>query len=257
MAFITSASTTARTLRAVCISGVLSLLALSAGATSQPTPEPVFAPPPTPGITANSAATAANAAKLAAKPDVRPLWSELTPAQQQALAPLAQEWNKLDSNHKTKWLAVSNKYPAMSPEQQKRLQENIHAWAKLTPEQHRIARESYARAKKLNLEQKTAQWQQYQQLPEEQKRKLAAVAAAKKRIVNLPNPHNKTKIVEPLKSAKKPALAHGSLPQSANPAATPTAQLTVPPVSPASVPTVTPAQTTTAAPSSTMPAASK
>ncbi|MFI4939330.1 MAG: DUF3106 domain-containing protein [Burkholderiales bacterium] len=260
MAFMTSASTTARTLRAVCISGALSLLALPADAMSQPTPQPtsqpVVPPPPTPGIAANSAGTTTNAAKLAAKPDVRPLWNELTPAQQQALAPLAQEWNKLDTNHKTKWLAVSNKYPAMSPEQQKRLQENIRAWARLTPEQHRIARESYARAKKLNLEQKTAQWQQYQQLPEEQKRKLAAAAASKKRIVNLPNPHNKTKTVEPLKSAKKPALAHKLAPQSAIPvipAATPTAQPPVP-VPPTSVLTAPPAQTTTPALPSTMPA---
>lgn len=212
MAFMKSTKIAARPLRAVCFLGVLSLLALQASAM----PPAAGGPLPPPGITANGAGAVAHTAKLAAKPDVRPLWTELTPAQQQALAPLAVEWNKLDSNHKTKWLAIGNKYSMMTPEQQKRFQENIGNWAKLTPEQHRIARESYARAKKLNSEQKTAQWQQYQQLPEEQKEKLAADAAAKKHIVNLPNPKNKTKIVEPLKYSKKPAGAHGSAPQSAN-----------------------------------------
>jgi hypothetical protein len=175
------------------------------------------------GITSG---TTANTPKVAPKPDVRPLWTELTPAQQQALAPLASEWNKLDSNHKTKWLAIGKKYASLSPELQQRMHQNMTDWAKLTPEQHSIARDSYARAKKLNPEQKNEQWQQYQQLPEEQKQKLAADAAAKKHVANLPNPHNKIKTVEPLKAAKSPTTAAPALP-SAN------AMIARPPAAPA------------------------
>ncbi|HSY25888.1 MAG TPA: DUF3106 domain-containing protein, partial [Burkholderiaceae bacterium] len=213
MAVKTSTFVAARMLRAACILSMLSLYAVVAAAqqTAAPTNAPAIAPVPIapaarPPVTTTP--PSANAASLAAKPDIRPLWTELTPTQQQILGPLAPGWNKLDSNHKSKWLVITEKYAAMTPEQQKRLEDNIRDWAKLTPEQHRLARESYARAKKLNAEQKTAQWEQYQQLPEDQKKKLAADAATKKRIANMPSLQNKPKTVEPLKSPKKSIASH-------------------------------------------------
>ncbi len=172
-------------------------------------------------MTVRPAAPSSLPPKTTPKPDVRPLWTELTPAQQQALAPLASEWNKLDSNHKTKWLAIGKKYANLSPELQQRMHQNMADWAKLTPEQHSIARDSYARVKKLNPEQKTEQWQQYQQLPEEQKQKLAADAAAKKHVANLPNPHNKIKTVEPLKATKSAGDDCAALPSTTTPATRP------------------------------------
>jgi len=147
----------------------------------------------------------------------KPLWTDLTPAQQQALKPLAGEWDKLEPPRKTKWLVIGNKYASMKPDEQQRLQERMREWVKLTPEQHRIARESYARAKKLNPDQKSAQWEQYQQLPEEQKQKLAADAAGKKRITTLPPPsQNKAKTVPPIKSAPRAVLERSVTPQIAN-----------------------------------------
>ena len=169
-------------------------------------------------------------APAAPKAEVKPTWSELTPAQQDVLGPLAAQWPQLDSNHKAKWLAISNNYQTLTPEKQKRLKENIAGWAKLTPEQHRLARESYAKAKKLAPEQKTAQWEQYQQLPEEQKQKLAADAAAKKRVANVPSLHSKAKTVEPLRQAKNPAAPVVNAPAAA-PGAAPQA-----PVQPAPAP---------------------
>lgn len=163
----------------------------------------------------STAQPAANSAQELAKP----LWSELSPAQQQALAPLANEWDKLDSLRKNKWLAIGNRYATMKPAEQQRMQERMHDWVKLTPEQRRIARESYARAKKLNPDQKSAQWEQYQQLPEEQKKKLAADAASKKRVATLPSnaahpSHSKT--VPPIKSAPKPVIERSVTPQAAS-----------------------------------------
>jgi hypothetical protein len=89
----------------------------------------------------------------------------------------------------------------MTPDEQQRVQERMREWVKLTPEQRRIVRENYARAKKLEPAQKTAQWEQYQQLPEEQKLKLAADADKKKHVADPPTPsQSRVKTVAPIKS---------------------------------------------------------
>lgn len=129
----------------------------------------------------------ANPAPLAAKTTgTKSDWNKLTPAQRQALAPLAADWNKLDSFRKEKWLELANKFATMQPADQARMQERMRDWMKLSPEQRRIARESYTRVKKLDAEKKSRQWEQYQQLPDEKKRELAATAPPKKQIVNPP-----------------------------------------------------------------------
>jgi hypothetical protein len=135
-------------------------------------------------------------------PFARPVWTELNPAQQQALAPLAADWDKLDGARKKKWIELTKRYASLTPEQQARMQERMREWVKLTPEERRVARESYSRAKKLEPDQKTAQWQEYQQLSDEQKKKLADEAFARKRVTNLPPAaHDKNKLVSPSKSA--------------------------------------------------------
>ena len=81
------------------------------------------------------------------------------------------------------------------------MQERMRDWAKLTPEQRRVARESYSRTKMLEPDRKTAQWQEYQQLSDEQKKKLADEAVVRKRVTNLPPATpDKTKLVPPSKS---------------------------------------------------------
>jgi hypothetical protein len=100
-------------------------------------------------------------------------WKSLSPKQQQALQPLAAEWDTLDSIRKRKWLAIGNKYAEMSPAEQERVQTRMRDWIKLTPAQRRSVRESYTSTQKLNADQKSAQWQQYLQLSDEQKQALA------------------------------------------------------------------------------------
>jgi hypothetical protein len=131
----------------------------------------------------------------------KPLWQDLGAAQQQALAPLAGDWDKLDAQRKKKWIELTKRYSSLSPEQQARMQERMREWAKLTPDQRRVARESYSRTKKLEPDQKSAQWQEYQQLSDEEKKKLAEDAALRKRVTNLPPAApDKTKLVPPSKS---------------------------------------------------------
>jgi hypothetical protein len=92
-------------------------------------------------------------------------WSQLTPEQQQILAPLASDWNKLDERPRKKWLLTAKRYPKMKPEEQQRLQTQMKDWAKLTPEQRDIARENYKKLAKQPPEKREAlkrKWQDVQ-----------------------------------------------------------------------------------------------
>ena len=112
-------------------------------------------------------------AAVAAPKDQGPQWASLTADQQQALAPLSGEWNKLSKPHKTKWLGIAKRYPAMKAEEQKRVQMRMQKWAKLTPEQRDQAREQYRSIGKLapdRREELRRHWAEYQSLPPHEKR---------------------------------------------------------------------------------------
>jgi len=156
--------------------------------------------------------------KVAKKPDSKPTWNELTPAQQHALAPLAGEWNKMEFNRKEKWLVIGNKFATMTPAEQDRMQERMRDWIKLTPAQRRSVRESYTRARKLDADKKSAQWKEYQQLSEEQKKKLSQ-AKLPKHVAALPATQNKA---APTIQLPPEALEQTLAPATATPAAAPT-----------------------------------
>ncbi|MGH6625786.1 MAG: DUF3106 domain-containing protein [Burkholderiaceae bacterium] len=109
----------------------------------------------------------------------RPSWNELTPAQQQALRPLAGVWSSLDEARKRKWLALSQNYPHMPAAEQSKLHSRMTEWAALSPQQRSQARLNFAETKQLAPADKAAQWEAYQALSPEQKQKLAAGAATK------------------------------------------------------------------------------
>ncbi|HEX8610841.1 MAG TPA: DUF3106 domain-containing protein [Telluria sp.] len=147
-------------------------------------PAPVVAPASkaAPAMAAKPASAAA-AAPVAGKP----MWKDLSPPQQVALDPLKGEWDRMESVRKQKWLDIANRYSSMKPDEQLRMQERMRAWTRLTPEERRVARENYTLSKKIDKSQKSAEWEKYQQLPEEEKKKLALDAAAvKKQVTNLP-----------------------------------------------------------------------
>ncbi|MGV8899637.1 MAG: DUF3106 domain-containing protein [Burkholderiaceae bacterium] len=112
-------------------------------------------------------------------------WVTLSAQQQQALAPLSADWDSLDATRQKKWLGIVNKFPSLKPEERIRAQNRMRVWVELSPEQRRIARENYWRAKKINPIQKNTHWQEYQQLPDAQKKSLAAIHASKKRVATL------------------------------------------------------------------------
>ena len=112
--------------------------------------------------------SAAAQTKTDAKKAPRPAWSELTPAQQQVLAPLQADWEQLDTTRRKKWMAIADRYPTMKPAQQQRLQKRMQEWAQLTPEERRAARERYQTLKKLPPEQRREvkeKWQERRSAP--------------------------------------------------------------------------------------------
>jgi len=106
-----------------------------------------------------------------AQPRGKPVpWGSLTAEQQTVLAPLKGDWEKLDAERRQKWLGIAKRYPKMKPEAQARVQRRMQAWAMLTPEQRRQARENYKELAKTAPKEKRPnlreQWAEYQrQLP--------------------------------------------------------------------------------------------
>ncbi|HWU97684.1 MAG TPA: DUF3106 domain-containing protein [Oxalicibacterium sp.] len=140
-------------------------------------------------------------------------WNRLTPSQRAALAPLAGDWNSLDSFRKKKWLELADRYATMSPADQERMQKRMQEWVRLSPEQRRIARENYTRFKKLHPNHESRQWEQYQQLPEEKKKELAASAQPKKSIVNPPRRVTKPAEHKPVTQAPASVATPTPVPQ--------------------------------------------
>lgn len=130
-------------------------------------------------------------------------WNKLTPSQQDALAPLENEWNKMSAAQKKKWLEVAKKTEGMSPENKERFKKHIQDWLNLTPEQRRLARQNFLGFKNLDSQLKSEQWREYQKLPEEKKRALAAKAKSNRRLANLAGQPSANKVVEPVKQPEK------------------------------------------------------
>lgn len=109
----------------------------------------------------------------------KPLWRDLSPAQQVALEPLHPEWDAMDGVRKKKWLEMSRRFGSMNPLEQARVHERMRQWVRLTPEQRNLARENYNKARKLAPGDKAATWESYKQLTAGEKQRLAATAARK------------------------------------------------------------------------------
>jgi hypothetical protein len=86
----------------------------------------------------------------------------------------------MEVQRKQKWLSIAKRYPTLPPAQQERIQAQMSAWARLTPDERRIAREQFKNLRQLPPEQRKEvrqKWQEYQQLPPEKRRELGAPSA--------------------------------------------------------------------------------
>jgi hypothetical protein len=158
-----------------------------------------------------AAPTAPAKPAVKSKPLDKPLWNSLTASQKAALAPIADEWDQADGVRKQKWLEIANRFASMKPDEQARVHERMRDLFKMTPEERRVVRENYTRAKKIDPSQKSEEWEKYQQLPEEKRKQLAedaASARAKKQVANLPPASQaNVKTVAPIKRTPPPLPA--------------------------------------------------
>lgn len=109
----------------------------------------------------------------------KPLWQELTIAQQVSLKPLAANWNSLGEAQKRKWMAIATSYPKLSADEQAKLHSRMTDWATLSQHQRTQARLNFAETKLVTPSQKTATWQAYQALSPDEKKKLGTLATTK------------------------------------------------------------------------------
>jgi Protein of unknown function (DUF3106) len=110
--------------------------------------------------------------KSPAQPDAA--WRQLTEQQRKALAPLAPHWPALNPSQKNKWLAMSNNFEKLSSKEQAILHERMASWASLSPQQRAQARLTFSETKSIGADEKKTQWEAYQALSEDDKKKLAA-----------------------------------------------------------------------------------
>lgn len=182
-------------------------------AVAQPQAQAVPAPLAVAQAARPASSKAATAPKANGKPATKPLWTELNPPQQKALAPLAAKWDGVSEAQKRKWIALSENFPRMSPEEQAKLHSRMSEWVALSPQQRTQARLNFGETKQLSADDKKAKWEAYQALPAEEKRKLAAGAAAKPPPTAVAvKPVTKEKLAEipkpkPRQDAKTPRIA--------------------------------------------------
>jgi hypothetical protein len=125
--------------------------------------------PATPGSHLKTASAAPSTPGTSA----RPHWSDLSPSEQQALAPLKPQWQSISVAQKRKWLAMAKNFANLPPEEQNKLHARVQEWALLSPQQRAQARLNFGESAQHSVDHKRAKWEAYQALSDEQPRKLA------------------------------------------------------------------------------------
>jgi hypothetical protein len=101
-------------------------------------------------------------------------WQSLSKRQKLALAPLAGEWHELTAQQRQKWRVLSKNFSKISDEEQRILHSRMREWAALSPRQRSQARFHFNTTQALSAQDKRAQWEAYQALTEQEKRKLSS-----------------------------------------------------------------------------------
>jgi Protein of unknown function (DUF3106) len=103
-------------------------------------------------------------------------WGKLTPAQRSVLAPLKDNWGSFGAEQRRRWLEFAGRYPRMSEDEQRRVQERMADWSQTTPQQRGRARAQFEASRRVDPNERQSRWEAYQALPPEQRQKLAEQA---------------------------------------------------------------------------------
>jgi hypothetical protein len=131
-----------------------------------------------PFIAGAQTATSAEVVHMQAQPE-NTAWLSLSTIEQTALAPLARHWNGLSEGQKRKWLAVAKSYPGLAQPEQEKLHGRMLEWAALSPKDREVARLNFAQTKTIAKSDRAANWEAYQALSPDERKKLAADAKVK------------------------------------------------------------------------------
>lgn len=150
------------------------LLGLFSAPSSGPWAQP--ADPATARVGAAPAGPPAAGAGKAPAAAGRPLWRELKPEQQEALAPLAGLWDTLSEGQRRKWIALSRNYATLSAQGRENLHSRMSDWSSLSVRQRAQARLNFAEIQRLAADERKRKWEAYQALSAEERSRLAGQA---------------------------------------------------------------------------------
>ena len=104
-------------------------------------------------------------------------WQDVSAAHRVVLKPLENNWSGFGASAKQKWVEVATRFPTLPADERGRIQDRMSEWAQMTPADRGRARLNFQEAKQVSPQDRKAQWEAYQALPDDQKRQLAARAA--------------------------------------------------------------------------------
>ncbi len=126
----------------------------------------------------------------------KPRWQDLTVSQQKALAPLAERWIDMPLVSKRKWLEISKNFDKLSSAEQEKSHLRMSEWVALSRKERTQARLTFVDSKSMDAQQKAAHWQAYQELSDEEKRKLAQASQIKPTGATTVKPQANNKLAE-------------------------------------------------------------
>ena len=97
---------------------------------------------------------------------------------------------------KRKWLEISKNFDKLSSAEQEKSHLRMSEWVALSRKERTQARLTFADSKSMDAQQKAAHWQAYQELSDEEKRKLAQASQIKPTGATTVKPQANNKLAE-------------------------------------------------------------
>ncbi len=113
-------------------------------------------------------------------------WSRLSARDQAILAPLSEYWTGLSFEQRLKWLDLALRFPALTPDEQARIQQRMAKWARMSASERGAARLSFQELRQLPPRDRLEQWEAYQELEPEERKLLALKAQAASQVRAVP-----------------------------------------------------------------------
>jgi len=106
-------------------------------------------------------------------------WQALSRSQKRALAPLEKLWDTLSDGQRRKWQSIAKAYPDLGTSEQEKLHSRMAEWAAFSPKDREAARLNFAQSKAVTKSDRAANWEAYQALSPDERKKLARGAKTK------------------------------------------------------------------------------